>query len=528
MILSVLLLLIAIVISAVAAYYSIIGLITIFSAAVIPIIIMASSLEVAKVMTAAWLSHNWKKVNFFLKYYLAFAVVILMLITSLGIFGFLSKAHIIQTSAGVETYEQIIRLESDIERQEDIISRAEDKIVSAKSTTGNNNDDIHTQISNEQIRIESAYERIQPSIDEQKIIIENARGDNKDRITPYTQQLQDLKEKQLRIDAQIITYEETLLNVKIDLTSLEEVYILIEEIESKTAKIAGQVASGEREQIKLVQEVIGANADGKLGKKTKSAIDAWTDQQKTRIVNLNGHITGLRQDAQNRVDDEKSRISALIADLSDNQTKEIKDRTTEILSIIDELRTNELPEVADARTEISRIRHSADTQIAASQTLIQRLREQITVGTSTESDEILDEQSVRIKTADDIIEGLLEEKYKLESETRLLEAEIGPIKYVAELFYSEEVDKGIIDDAVRFIILCIIFVFDPLAILLVIASSNSISSIRRNKQGTNLTYLSEKDFEKEDIGPVEDTIVKKKFSFNDTVEIWADEKIEDH
>ena len=308
MILSVLLLLVAIVISVVAAYYSIIGLITIFSAAVIPIIIMASSLEVAKVMTAAWLSHNWKKVNFFLKYYLAFAVVVLMLITSLGIFGFLSKAHIVQTSAGIETTEQIIRIQSDIERQENIISRAEVKIDDAESSSGNNNTDIQTQIENEQNRIDSAYSRIQPAIDEQNEIIENARLDDKDRIKPYETQLNDLKEKQLRIDNQIKQYEETLLNIKIDLTILDETYIMISEIESKIAKISGQVASNESEQIKLVQKEIGANVDGKLGKKTKAAVDAWVESQRERIDTLNQQMTGLRQQAQNRVDDEKTRI----------------------------------------------------------------------------------------------------------------------------------------------------------------------------------------------------------------------------
>ena len=120
----------------------------------------------------------------------------------------------------------------------------------------------------------------------------------------------------------------------------------------------------------------------------------------------------------------------------------------------------------------------------------------------------------------------MDEKYTLETETRLLEAEIGPIKYVAEMFYSDEIDKGIIDDAVRFIILCIIFVFDPLAVLLVIAASSSIMQIRQKKQGTNLTYLSEKDFVKEEVGPPPE--VKKKFSFNDSVENWANEKIKDY
>jgi hypothetical protein len=516
MILSVLLLLVAIVISVVAAYYSIIGLITIFSAAVIPIIIMASSLEVAKVMTAAWLSHNWKKVNFFLKYYLAFAVVVLMLITSLGIFGFLSKAHIVQTSAGIETTEQIIRIQSDIERQENIISRAEVKIDDAESSSGNNNTDIQTQIENEQKRIDSAYSRIQPAIDEQNEIIENARLDDKDR----------LKEKQLRINEQIEKYEETLLNTKIDLTILDETYIIISEIESKIAKVSGQVASNESEQIKLVQKEIGANVDGKLGKKTKAAVGAWVESQRERISTLNLQMTGLRQQAQNRLDDEKNRITNIIANLTGPQTLAIKNESTELLSRIDELRKQESPIVTTAREEIARIRKGAEDQIIASQALIQRLRDKITVGNSTESDEIIDAQNVRIITANRTIEELLDEKYTLETETRLLEAEIGPIKYVAEMFYSDEIDKGIIDDAVRFIILCIIFVFDPLAVLLVIAASSSIMQIRQKKQGTNLTYLSEKDFKKEDVGPPPE--VKKKFSFNDSVENWANERIKDH
>ena len=526
MILSVLLLLVAIVISAVAAYYSIIGLITIFSAAVIPIIIMASSLEVAKVMTAAWLSHNWKKVNFFLKYYLAFAVVVLMLITSLGIFGFLSKAHIIQTSAGIETGEQIIRIESDIGRQENIISRAEKKIDVAESSNGNNNIAIQTQIDNEQNRIDSAYSRIQPAIDEQNEIIENARFDDKNRIAPYETQLNDLKEKQLRINEQIEKYEETLLNTKIDLTILDETYIIVSEIESKIAKVSGQVASNESEQIKLVQKEIGANVDGKLGKKTKAAVGAWVESQRERISTLNLQMTGLRQQAQNRLDDEKNRITNIIADLTGPQTTAINDESIMILNKIDELRKQESPIVTTAREETARIRMGAENQITESQSLIQRLRDQITIGNTTESDEIIDAQNTRIAGANAIIEELLDEKYTLETETRLLEAEIGPIKYVAEMFYSDEIDKGIIDDAVRFIILCIIFVFDPLAILLVIAASSSIMQIRQKRQGTNLTYLSEKDFVKEEVGPPPE--IKKKFSFNDSVENWANERIKDH
>ena len=87
----------AIAISGIAAFYSIVGLAAIFAAAKMPIIIMGSVLEVGKLVTASWLYQNWKKANRLLKIYFTTAVVVLMLITSMGIFGFLSKAHIDQT-----------------------------------------------------------------------------------------------------------------------------------------------------------------------------------------------------------------------------------------------------------------------------------------------------------------------------------------------------------------------------------------------------------------------------------------------
>lgn len=93
MILAWLLLLTGLTLSAVAIYYSVVGLAAIFSAAVIPIYIMGSSLEVAKLVCASWLKANWERAPRFMKVYMAAAVVVLMLITSMGIFGFLSKAH---------------------------------------------------------------------------------------------------------------------------------------------------------------------------------------------------------------------------------------------------------------------------------------------------------------------------------------------------------------------------------------------------------------------------------------------------
>ena len=93
MILAVLLLATGLIISAVAIYYSVIGLAAIFAAAAIPIYIMGGSLEVAKLVCASWLKENWHRAPRFMKYYMITAVLVLMFITSMGIFGFLSKAH---------------------------------------------------------------------------------------------------------------------------------------------------------------------------------------------------------------------------------------------------------------------------------------------------------------------------------------------------------------------------------------------------------------------------------------------------
>jgi len=86
----------ALALSACAAYYSIMGLVAIFAAATIPIFIMGSLLEISKLVVASWIYQNWKEVPRLMKYYFTSALVILMLLTSMGIFGYLSKAHLDQ------------------------------------------------------------------------------------------------------------------------------------------------------------------------------------------------------------------------------------------------------------------------------------------------------------------------------------------------------------------------------------------------------------------------------------------------
>jgi hypothetical protein len=97
----------ALLLSSIAAYYSIAGLIAIFSAAPVSIAMMGGSLELAKLVTVSWLYRNWNDAPRIMKYYFTVAVVILMFITSLGIFGFLSKAHTEQGSANSNLTAQI-------------------------------------------------------------------------------------------------------------------------------------------------------------------------------------------------------------------------------------------------------------------------------------------------------------------------------------------------------------------------------------------------------------------------------------
>ena len=119
MILAWLLLLTGLTISAVAIYYSVVGLAAIFSAAVIPIIVMGSALEVAKLVCASWLKANWSQAPRLMKVYMTVAVVVLMLITSMGIFGFLSKAHSDQSlvsgdvTAKIAIYDEKIKTAKD-------------------------------------------------------------------------------------------------------------------------------------------------------------------------------------------------------------------------------------------------------------------------------------------------------------------------------------------------------------------------------------------------------------------------------
>ena len=120
----------AISISVIAAGYSIMGLATLFAGAVIPIIAMGSALEVGKLVAASWLYNNWRNplVPKTIKLYLTSAVIVLIFITSMGIFGFLSKAHLDQVQPTSSNNIKIELIDKQIASQQNIIDRSQNTL----------------------------------------------------------------------------------------------------------------------------------------------------------------------------------------------------------------------------------------------------------------------------------------------------------------------------------------------------------------------------------------------------------------
>jgi len=378
----------ALTISVIAAWYSIIGLTAIFAAAFLPIVLMGGSLEVGKVVTAVWLHQNWQRANNLMRSYLITATVVLMLVTSMGIFGFLSKAHIEQTAASEENVAKIEQYTNEATRQGQIIERSTIKIDSLESAGASTDTKFQAQIDQEQIRIDSAYERIQPALAEQNVIIA-------DQTKLYQEQLDKVK-------ANLILYER---------------YI-------------------DEGEIKKAQSLIGTKPDGSWKGLTVIAAEKWVGKQEKELA----------------------RLIAKIEDVSQNNSA-----------------------ILAARAEITRLRQSAESQIAQSNTLINRLRSKIGTTETTNVEALVDEHYAKITNANAEIERLTTARYELEGEYRKLEAEVGPIKYIAEFVYGQEADRELLEEAVKWVIIMLIFVFDPLAICLILAGAQQIQWSMKTK-----------------------------------------------
>ena len=480
MIFGILTLLVALCISAVAIYYSVAGLVAIFAAAAVPIMIMGGTLEIAKLVTAVWLHKYWSRAAWWLKSYLTVAVVVLMFITSMGIFGFLSKAHIEQTSASEESIARVESITSEITRQNAIITRANSRIGQLENSETGADATIQAQIDKEQDRIDKAFDRIKPAIEQQNKIITDTRTDDATRTKPYEDQLTSIQAEVLRLETSAKEYESKIANLSADSSGVEPLLAQIAGLEAEIIRVTNQLQSSEKDQIRAGQAIIGVSSDGAFGGNTRRALVAWVAAQRERITQIQGEVATVRKNATDTVDNERVRLADVVKDIRTVQIPALKERELTMLGKIDEVRQTESPVIQTARDEIQRLRASAESQVAQSQGLINRLRSQLgDVDNANELEADIDAQQDRIKAANTEIDTLTEEKIALEAEYRKLEAEVGPIKYIAEFVYGESADSNMLEEAVRWVIIIIIFVFDPLAVLLLIAAQYTFDFRRK-------------------------------------------------
>ena len=482
MVFGIFILAVALCISGVAAYYSIVGLVAIFAAAAIPIIVMGGVLEVGKIVTTIWLHQYWHSARLWMKTYLSLAVLLLMFITSMGIFGFLSKAHIEQTSASEESVAQVQQIDTEIGRLNGIIARADEKIKALETSGTGADANIQSQIDKEQERIDLAFKRIEPAIAQQNKIIEDARGTDAERTKPYEDQLASINAEILRLETSAREYEDKIATLDVDNKSITPLLAQITKIEEEIIRVTNQLNSSEDGQIRAGQAIIGVTSDGLFGGNTRKALAKWVSAQQERISQIQGDISKLRVDANETLEKERARLAEVVKDIRTVQIPALKERELVMLGKIDDVRKTESPVIQTARDEIQRLRKSAEDQVANSQALIERLRSQLAqTDKADEIDAAVDEQLLKIKNAEAELDTLTEQKYALQAEYRKLEAEVGPIKYIAEFVYGEQADNTMLEEAVRWVILIIIFVFDPLAVLLLIASQYTFEWNRSKK-----------------------------------------------
>lgn len=358
----------ALTISAVAIYYSVAGLAAIFAAAVIPIIIMGVSLEVGKLVTAVWLHRNWNRAVWWLKTYLAIAVVVLMFITSMGIFGYLSKAHIEQTSMSKE--------------QVALITSLDDKLARSEAKIDRWTNEMDRLLGGEDIRVDNLIDREQVELDKINALIKAEKDDIR-------------KDFDKQIELQNKRIEQARERKEADIQAAKD-------------RFEGSFGGGAKFD-KAVEEA-----------KANELSVASSAQREIRNIN-------------SQLNDALAKVDTKYAD----DIKAIQER-------IQDLRSQ-----ANAKTE------DLDARI-------------------NELEGFIDKEQSNV-------DQVREEKFTYEKTYRQLEAEVGPIKYIAEFIYGEQADQNLLEAAVRWVIIIIIFVFDPLAVLLLIASQYTFNWRREEK-----------------------------------------------
>ena len=189
-------LIVAIAISGVAVWYSIVGLMAIFAAAAIPIAVMGGVLEVGKLLTASWLYQNWKTCPKLLKTYLTASVVVLMFITSMGIFGFLSKAHIDQTLVGGDNSLEIRAIDQQIEREQRRIKDAEMVITQLDKA-------VETLIEYDRIRGPEGAIAVRESQRMERGSLASIISEASDTIKQLRDEVRPLQKQQLQLEAEV-------------------------------------------------------------------------------------------------------------------------------------------------------------------------------------------------------------------------------------------------------------------------------------------------------------------------------------
>jgi hypothetical protein len=184
----------AISISIIAAGYSIIGLATLFAGAVVPIIAMGTALEIGKLVAASWLYQNWKSdVPKLLKAYLFTAIIVLIFITSMGIFGFLSKAHLDQVKPTSSNMIKVQTIDNQILRQQNIIDRAEKTLTQLDKS-------IEVYLNNE-YATRGLKERKKQ--EEERTELNNAIKNASDEIAKLSDEKANLQLQQDKIEAEV-------------------------------------------------------------------------------------------------------------------------------------------------------------------------------------------------------------------------------------------------------------------------------------------------------------------------------------
>jgi len=195
MFLTILTFLSAISISIIAAGYSIIGLATLFAGAAVPIIAMGTALEIGKLVSASWLYNNWRSsmVPKTLKAYLFSAIIVLIFITSMGIFGFLSKAHLDQVKPTSSNTIKVTTIDNQITRQQNIIDRSEKTLIQLdKSIEVYLNNDFATRGLKERKKQE-----------EERRELNNAIKNASDEIAKLSTEKSNLQLEQDKIEAEV-------------------------------------------------------------------------------------------------------------------------------------------------------------------------------------------------------------------------------------------------------------------------------------------------------------------------------------